>query len=170
MYTIEAERLIVRELTDSDVPLLAQMFARPTTMQWLFGGTPMSAEEAGRFIREHFTFGRLSYGLGVLCEKKPERFVGFAGLLPCRYLYEDDFELGFALIEDARRKGYATEIGRAQIVYGFETLSVHRLLALVHPQNRASLRTLEKIGMKLLKTIRTEERGPRRVYVVKRPA
>ena len=136
-------------------------------MRWLFGSAPMTDDEARRFINENFVFGKQAYGLGVLCTRETEYFVGFAGLLPCRYLYEDDFELGFALREDSWGKGYATEIGAAQIAYGFKNFDVRRLLGLAHPQNIASLRALEKIGMKLLKTIHTDQRGPRCVYIIK---
>jgi ribosomal-protein-alanine N-acetyltransferase len=166
--TIETERLVLRELRDADVSPLVEMLSAPLVMRWLFGSVSMTADEARRFINENFVFGKQTYGLGVLCARETEYFVGFAGLLSCRYLYEDDFELGFALREDSWGKGYATEIGAAQIAYGFENFDVRRLLGLAHPQNIASLRALEKIGMKLLKTIHTDQRGPRCVYVIKR--
>jgi RimJ/RimL family protein N-acetyltransferase len=55
----------------------------------------------------------------------------------------------------------------AQITFGFKNFDVPRLLGLAHPQNVASLRALEKIGMKLSKTIHTDERGPRCLYIIK---
>jgi RimJ/RimL family protein N-acetyltransferase len=166
-YTIETKRLILRELRDSDMQPLMEMLSAPLVMRWLFGTGPMTDDEARRFINENFTFGKQDYGLGVLCTRETKYFVGFSGLLPCRYLYEDDFELGFALQEDSWEKGYATEIGAAQIEYGFKNFDVRRLLGLAHPRNTASLHTLEKIGMKLFKTIHTEERGPRCIYIIK---
>lgn len=167
-HTIETKLLVLRELRDVDVQPLIEMLSTSTIMRWLFGSTPMTTNEARRFINENFTFGKQAYGLGVLCNRETNYFVGFAGLLSCRYLYEDDFELGFALREDSWGKGYATEIGAAQIEYGFKNFDVRRLLGLAHPQNTASIRALEKIGMKLLKTINTDQRGPRRVYIIKR--
>ena len=165
--TIETERLVLRELRDSVMEPLMEMLSAPLVMRWLFGAAPMTVDEARRFVSENFTFGKQAYGLGVLCTKETDHFVGFAGLLPCRYLYEDDFELGFALREDSWGKGYATEIGAAQVEYGFKNFDVTRLLGLAHPQNIASLRTLEKIGMKLIKTIHTDQRGPRCLYIIK---
>ncbi len=158
----------MRELKSMDLPLLMEMLADPAVMRWLFGTGPMLPGEAERFIGENFVFGRSASGLGVLCTRETDMFVGFAGLLPCRYLNEDDFELGFALQENAWGHGYATEIGAAQIVYGFETFDVKRLLGLAHPQNTASLHALEKIGMRPLKTINTDKRGPRCVFVVEK--
>jgi len=158
----------MRELKDRDFPLLVEMLTDPVVMRWLFGIGPMLSGEAERFIGENFVFGRSASGRGVLRTREADMFVGFAGLLPCRYLNEDDFELGFALKENAWGRGYATEIGAAQIVYGFEAFDVKRLLGLAHPQNTASLHALEKIGMRLLKTISTDQRGPRCVYMIEK--
>jgi ribosomal-protein-alanine N-acetyltransferase len=167
-HTIETERLILREFRDGDTQSLLEMLSAPSIMRWLFGTAPMVADEARHFINKNFIFGKQAYGLGVLCAKEAEFFVGFAGLLPCRYLHEGDFELGFALQEDSWGKGYATEIAVAQIPYGFKNFDVRRLLGLAHPQNTASMHALEKIGMKLLKTINVDQRGPRRIYTIKR--
>jgi [ribosomal protein S5]-alanine N-acetyltransferase len=166
-HTIKTKRLLLRELRDADLPMLMEMLSAPMVMRWLFGSGPMLDDEANNFINENFVFGKQAHGLGVLCVRETNAFIGFAGLLPCRYLYEDDFELGFALREDAWGKGYATEIGAAQITYGFKNFEASRLLGLAHPQNTASLKALEKIGMKLLKLINTDQRGPRCVYCIK---
>ena len=128
----------------------------------------MGNQEGKLFIDKYFSFGELAYGLGALCEKRTGCFVGFAGFLRCDYLDVDDFEFGFALHENLWAKGYATEIGRAQIAYGFTNLCALRLLAVAHPQNAASLRVLEKIGMKSLKQIITKDRGPRCVYLIEK--
>lgn len=168
MYTMETERLFLRELRDSDREALMAMLGSETIMRLLFGGVPMTTQEAGAFINENFYFGREVCGIGVLCGKEGGSFVGFAGLLPCRYLNEHDFEIGVALQEDAQGKGYATEIGLGQIAYGFRNLPVDRLLALAHPDNTASLRAFEKLGMEFLKVIMTDKRGPRCIYVINR--
>jgi [ribosomal protein S5]-alanine N-acetyltransferase len=165
---IETKRLVLRELRNTDMPPLLEMLNAPVVMRWLFGSGPKTDDEARLFVNENFVFGKQAQGLGVLCARETGCFVGFAGLLPCRYLYEDDFELGFALGEDSWGKGYATEIAAAQVSYGFRNFDVQRLLGLAHPQNIASLHALEKIGMKLLKTINTDQRGPRCVYIIKR--
>ncbi|HEX2966449.1 MAG TPA: GNAT family N-acetyltransferase [Syntrophorhabdaceae bacterium] len=166
---IETARLVLCKIRSDDATGLTSMLSNPVVMKWLFGLGPMTDDEARRFIEEYFTFGRSLSGLGVLRVKSSDEFVGFAGLLPCRYLYEDDYEIGFALTQEHWGKGYATEIGTAQIAYGFDTFKVRRLLGLAHPQNTASLKTLEKIGMKPIKLINTDKRGPRCVYAIRRP-
>ena len=44
-------------------------------------------------------------------------------------------------------KGYATEAANALLWYGFETLQAHRIIATCQPENPASYRVMEKIGM-----------------------
>lgn len=165
---IDTGRLILCEIEQDDEARLIKMLGNQTVMKWLFGTGPMTSKAAEQFIKEYFTFGRSPSGLGVLRVRGSNDFAGFAGLLPCRYLYEDDYELGFALIPEHWGKGYATEVGKAQISYGFDAFNVRRLLGLAHPQNAASLKALEKIGMKPLKLINTDQRGPRCVYVIRR--
>ena len=67
---------------------------------------------------------------------------------------------------DAWGRGLATEIGRAQIALGFEQLGCSRMLALVFAQNAASIRTLEKLGMRYHSAVTPSGRSLRRVYVV----
>jgi ribosomal-protein-alanine N-acetyltransferase len=168
MHSIETERLILRGLQETDVAPLTEMLASPRVTQWLFSGIALSSGDARAFIERHFTFGRSAIGIGVLREKETDRFVGFAGLLACRYLDGEDFEIGAAFMEDSWKKGYGVEVGRAQIAYGLEKLKLPRLLALAHPDNVNSIKVLEKLGMTFVKDVSIDERGPRCVYVVNR--
>ena len=71
-----------------------------------------------------------------------------AGLI---YLgYDDqqpDIEVGYTLTKTAWSKGYATELSNALIHWGFEHLTVERLVGVINPSNEKSRRVLEKIGM-----------------------
>jgi [ribosomal protein S5]-alanine N-acetyltransferase len=170
MHIIQSERLLLRELRPSDVPALVELLATPVVMRWLFAGVTLDRDDAMTFIQRDFTFGKAPFGLGVLVLRETGEAIGFAGLLTYRRLGAEDFEFGFTLRESAWGQGYATEIGRAQIAYGFGELGAERLLALVHPDNKNSRKALEKIGMRLFREIGTHDRGPRCVYVIDRPS
>ncbi len=47
-------------------------------------------------------------------------------------------------------KGYATEVGRASIAEAFRTTGITAIYGMANPDNRASMRALEKIGMTCL--------------------
>ncbi|HKH02614.1 MAG TPA: GNAT family N-acetyltransferase, partial [Bradyrhizobium sp.] len=136
----------------------------PAVMSWVFGGTALSRRESERFIRANFNFGGASIGLCALAEKASGEVIGFAGLTPCQVLSGDDLEFGFVLALEAWGRGLATEIGRAQISFGFERLGRSRLLALASERNTASIGTLEKLGMRHHSDVILPGRSPRRIY------
>ena len=106
--------------------------------------------------------------LGVLTLKGSGTVIGFAGLLESTAIGKQDFEIGFVLGREFWGRGYATEIGVAQIEYGLEQKKCSRLLAFVAPENDASKSALVKIGMQHHSTIETSSRGKRDVYIVYR--
>jgi RimJ/RimL family protein N-acetyltransferase len=56
-------------------------------------------------------------------------------------------EIGFGVAAAHRRQGFATEIGRALLQAAFGTFAAHRVAAQTAPENRATLRVLEKLGL-----------------------
>jgi ribosomal-protein-alanine N-acetyltransferase len=104
--------------------------------------------------------------MAVLTEQPTGEVIGFAGLSPCDALADDDFEIGFVLARQAWGRGIATEIGEAQLVFGFDRLKCGRLLGLVDPRNAPSIHALEKLGMRYLRTVADPKRGSRCVYVI----
>jgi RimJ/RimL family protein N-acetyltransferase len=160
-------RLILRAAIDSDIPLLHErIFSDGEVMRYAFAGVPMANEHAENFVRSHFTFGDSLTGIATLTEKPAGAVIGFAGLLPCRVLGADDFEIGFVLAREAWGRGIATEIGRAQLAFGFDRMKCGRLLGLVEPRNAASIRALGKLGMRHLKEVAEPGRPHRSVYVI----
>jgi RimJ/RimL family protein N-acetyltransferase len=117
-------------------------------------------------MRAHFTFGGSLTGLATLVDRSDGDVLGFAGLLPSTVLDADDFEIGFVLSRHAWGRGIATEIGAAQLAFGFDRLACRRLLGLVEPANAASIRALGKLGMTHLKDIKPPGRARRSVYVM----
>jgi RimJ/RimL family protein N-acetyltransferase len=59
------------------------------------------------------------------------------------------FELAVTLARRWWGLGYATEGARAALTYGFTILQKDRIISLVHPENRASIRVVERVGEKL---------------------
>jgi ribosomal-protein-alanine N-acetyltransferase len=135
-------------------------------MRYAFAGVPMASGEAEHFMRAHFTFGDSLTGIATLTEKPAGDVIGYAGLLPCGALGGDDFEIGFVLARRAWGRGIATEIGEAQLAFGFGRLNCGRLLGLAEPRNAPSIHVLEKLGMRYLKCIADTKRANRRIYVI----
>ncbi|MGC9541124.1 GNAT family N-acetyltransferase [Streptomyces sp. UG1] len=55
-------------------------------------------------------------------------------------------KLGYAIAASEWGKGYATDAARTMIRFGFGELGLHRISAAIGPENRASIRVVEKLG------------------------
>ena len=81
---------------------------------------------------------------------------------------EGDAEIGYGVEEAVRGQGLATEATRACVAWALQQPAVLSVSATTHPLNRASIRVLEKLGMK--HTGRREEHiGELWVYSISRP-
>jgi RimJ/RimL family protein N-acetyltransferase len=59
------------------------------------------------------------------------------------------FELAGKLARPWWGQGYATEAARAALAHAFTTLGQERVIGLIHPENRPSIRVAERIGLRL---------------------
>lgn len=85
------------------------------------------------------------FNLGVIC-KETDRLIGYCGLGP----YDLDptkIEIYYGISERYTGRGFATEAAAAVLSYGLDVLELDEIITTVHPQNHASLRILQKIGM-----------------------
>jgi ribosomal-protein-alanine N-acetyltransferase len=160
-------RMVLRTAAEADIPQLHQkIFGVPEVMKWVFAGSALSIARSESFIRANFNFEAASTGLCVLTENARGEIIGFAGLTPSQVLAADDLEFGFVLAREAWGKCFATEIGLAQIDFGFRQLKRTRLLALASASNVASIRTLEKLRMRYHSNATPPGRSARRIYCI----
>jgi RimJ/RimL family protein N-acetyltransferase len=61
---------------------------------------------------------------------------------------DGEHEIGWHVFPRHQRNGYATEIGRGAAAYGFEVLRLEEVLAVVIPDNVASLAVARAVGMR----------------------
>jgi RimJ/RimL family protein N-acetyltransferase len=57
-------------------------------------------------------------------------------------------KLGYAIRADRWGRGYATDAARTFAVFGFGRLGLHRISAAIGPDNAASIRIAERLGMR----------------------
>jgi [ribosomal protein S5]-alanine N-acetyltransferase len=164
-------RLILRTAIEQDIPMMhARVFGDSEVMRYVFQGRPMTEERVAEVMRKFFTFGESLTGIAVLAEKTADNIVGFAGLFPSEPLGVTDFEIGFVLARTAWGRGIATEIGEAQLAFGFEKLGCTRLLGLADPRNQPSIRALKKLGLRYLKDVTEPGRANRSVFCIENEA
>jgi [ribosomal protein S5]-alanine N-acetyltransferase len=87
------------------------------------------------------------YGVWVIVARELRAVVGSAGFLgpPGE---DGAIELGYGIHPPYRRAGYATEAAAALVRWGLSRHDVRRVVARCEDTNTASIRVLEKIGMR----------------------
>ncbi|MAF28570.1 MAG: GNAT family N-acetyltransferase [Croceicoccus sp.] len=153
-FSVETERLVLRDWTDADREEFLRHTNTPAVMQWL--GGVMDAAKAGSamdrllaYQRDHgFTFwvvSRKDDGGHLSGE-----VLGFCGLkranLPPGPV--GDVEIGWRLREDAWGHGYAREAAQASLRLAFERFDAPHVIALTVMDNRPSWGLMERLGMK----------------------
>ena len=156
---METQRLTLREINKEDITALYELiFSDKDVVKYTFGKNNIAEQEIYEYVKQ--------IGLQVLESNNTKEIIGLAGILPCSYLQEDDYEFGFILAKKFWGLGYASEIGRAQIESIKNSLAQNRAIATVSPENIASIKCLEKLGLKYEKTIITD-RGKKLIYLIK---
>ena len=118
-----------------------------------YTGDPIitSLEEIERKIKEVKIRDYENHGFGRWATflKEGNVFVGWAGLL---YLPEfDEVDLGYRFLKEYWGQGIATEASKAILDYGFNVLNLKRIIAIAMKEHKASIRVMEKVGMKFEK-------------------
>ncbi|WP_060826065.1 GNAT family N-acetyltransferase [Sulfurospirillum cavolei] len=156
---MKTERLRLRTLNQEDSKTLYELiFSDKDVIKYTFGKDTISEQNVYEYVKQ--------IGLKVLENNTSKEIIGLAGVLPCSYLQADDYEFGFILAKKFWGLGYASEIGRAQIASIKNSFTQNRAIATVSPENIASIKCLEKLGLKYEKTIFTD-RGEKLIYVIK---
>ena len=143
---LETPRLILRPFEVADIESSWVMNNDPEVSRYTGDGGVVSRDEMERRIREDVMGDYEKYGYGRMAVevKGGARFIGFAGL---KYLEDlQQVDLGYRLMQQYWGKGYATEVGSACIQFGFENLGLNEIIAMVLPENVASIRVLQKLG------------------------
>jgi RimJ/RimL family protein N-acetyltransferase len=144
------ERLVLRRFTDGDRGPFAAMNADPEVMRWIADGATLTREQSDALL-EGLDASWAERGFGLWAVEVPgEGLAGFAGLAEPAFLPDvlPAIEIGWRLRRDLWGRGYATEASRAVLEVAFDRLGLAQVLAVVHPQNAASRRVAEKLGMR----------------------
>jgi [ribosomal protein S5]-alanine N-acetyltransferase len=144
---LQTERLSLRPLTRADENTLHRISNDPLVRQYLWDDEPVYAEAIRDLVqRSSHTFSDECVGQFGIRLRGSEDLVGFCGFVRLERM--DELELAYELVPELWGRGLATEAARACVRYAFEEAGLRRVIAGADPPNVASLRVLEKLGMK----------------------
>jgi RimJ/RimL family protein N-acetyltransferase len=164
---VESPRLLGAPPTDGDLDFLAALLGDERVGRTL-GGTRdrMGAAEILALHRGHWD--REGFGYWIWRERETGEPVARGG--PQRTMVEDEqvYELGWTVTPERWGRGYATEIGRAGIEAAAR-LGLEPVVAYTMPDNTASRRVMEKLGMTYDRTFVNGRWGPHVLYRLPAP-
>jgi RimJ/RimL family protein N-acetyltransferase len=139
-------RLRLRRRTLDDLDANLAMDLEPQVHRYIFAKAPDPAHWRARLAAQ-ITSGWPPIGGIWTVERQGEPgFLGWCGLFPLQH--SGLIEIGYRYLPAAWGQGIASEAGRAVLAHGFGELGLDAVVAVTHPDNRASQRVLEKIGLR----------------------
>jgi RimJ/RimL family protein N-acetyltransferase len=143
--TLETERLLLRPFRDSDIDAYAAMCADPDVMRYIGGRSALSRDDAWRQMAMFAGHWQLrGFGLWAVEEQVSGSLVGRVGLhFPEGW---PDRELAWTLARPYWGRGFALEAARAALAHAFDRLGWTRVISLIDPDNRRSIRLAERLG------------------------
>ena len=166
---LETDRLLFREFTTEDAPLILQLNSDPEVVKYVHEH-PVSnlvmalANITDRILPQYALYG---YGRWAVHIKETHEFIGWCGI---KYRPESaEIDLGYRFQKKYWGNGYATEAAKATLQYGFSQLQLPIITAHAHIENLASLKVIENCGMHFVK-FEELEGCPVKTYHLPNPA
>jgi [ribosomal protein S5]-alanine N-acetyltransferase len=147
-FHILTERLIMEDMTHQDLINIQSIARDPLVMRYVLIWLENDEQIAGflhRGIEESRAADRMNYLLAVRIPGNRD-FAGFT-MLEINPEQTSTAEVGCILLPAYWKAGYASEILRAFLAFGFNKLSLHRVFCKCDELNSASAHVLEKCGL-----------------------
>ena len=150
---LETDRLLLREFVEDDAESFFKLNTYPEVVRFVPDKPLLNVEQARQTLIDHpiADYRRYGFGRGACILKSTGEQIGFAGL---KYLDElGEVDVAYRLLPAHWGQGLATEVALASVRYGFTALGLKRIIGLVMPKNIASVRVLEKTGLRYSGTV-----------------
>ena len=154
MKILETERLILREIVETDAEFIVDLLNQPSFIKYIGDRNVKTSERASEVIKERYrqSYREFGYGLYAVELKETCEPIGFCGFVRREGL--PDADIGFAFLPQFEKKGYAFESADAVMKYGREVLGLQRVLAITTQDNESSIKLLSKLGFEFERFIK----------------
>ena len=149
-YPLRTPRLTLRPYQPGDLGALHDLFGREDVCRYLMW-EPMDIEQARALLERRVRQTQIeaeSQAILLAAEDAESGRVIGEFMLSLTSAKSRQGEIGWSLHPDVQGRGLATEGAREMLRLGFEALGLHRIVAECDPRNQASLRVMERLGMR----------------------
>jgi len=146
-HVLDTERLTLREMTDGDLPFVAEMLGDAETMRF-YPKVYTPIEARGWLDRQQQRYATDGHGLWLVTERGTGERVGQVGLARQHVEGRSEPEIGWLVQRSRWRRGVATEAASAVRDLAFGPMGLDRVISLIRPVNEPSQGVARKIGMR----------------------
>jgi len=156
---LKTDRLILRQLNVTDTGFIINLLNSPGWLQFIGDRNVKTEEQAKDYLLNGpiRSYKENGFGLYLVVLKHNHSPIGLCGLLKRDYLENPD--IGFALLPDEMGKGYGFEMAAATLHYAKDALKVRGIMAITMPANKASIKLLERLGLKYVSIVKSPTTG-----------
>jgi ribosomal-protein-alanine N-acetyltransferase len=141
---LETERLILRRFDENDTDAVYALRSDADVMRFI--REPQKRQETVNWLKMVSSLWETEkIGFCAVVEKQTGKLIGWCGLW--RLPETGETEIGYAIARQFWGRGLGSEAAGAFLAYGFETLKLYEIAAVARPENTASRRVMEKLGM-----------------------
>jgi RimJ/RimL family protein N-acetyltransferase len=144
---LETERLTLRRANLGDAEFILRLLNEPSFLRFIGDRRVRTLPDAERYIADRLiaSYERNGFGLWVVERRDAAGPIGICGLVKRDTLPDPD--IGFAFLPEFWGRGFAFESAAGVRRYALDVLALTRLLAITNPDNSASIRIVEKLGL-----------------------
>ena len=143
---LETERLLLREMTQDDLPALQGILQDEETM-YAYNGAFDEAETQAWLDRQLSRYAQYGFGLWAVVLKESGGMIGQCGLTMQPWRGDEVLEVGYLFNRAFWHHGYATEAARRCMEYAFDLLGAREVCSIIRETNLPSRRVAERNGM-----------------------
>jgi len=160
VIVFETDRLQLRRVELDDAAFLLDLLNQPSFLHFIGDKGVRTLDDARDYILTGplASYERFGFGMYLTVLKEERIPIGICGLLKRDSL--EDVDVGYAFLPQFWSKGYAFESASAVMAYARNVLGIDRIVAVVSPDNGASINILEKLGLRFETMIRLLEDSP----------
>jgi RimJ/RimL family protein N-acetyltransferase len=147
---LETPRISMRRLVPDDLDSLFALYRDPEVRRFFPEGV-LTREQTSEELEWH-RHGYPRYpelGLWATIDRATGRFIGRCGLLPWTIEGRHEVEVAYLIAPEFQGRGLGTEAARGIVEHAFGALGLSRLVCLIDPGNRPSIKVATNIGMTL---------------------
>lgn len=158
----ETQRLTIKELSISELPLLAQKISNEASLNYLNETYDEILERYKEYIKVSYPF--FDYGFWGVFLKSDNTLIGHAGIQNTELNDTPCIELGYMIFPEYQKQNYGFEASKAVLEYAFHELELNEIYARISPNNLPSKALAEKLGMKYV-----NPEGNEAYFIITRP-